>query len=574
MIKLTNDTTLRLARLAAVAVSAVMLAMPAAVAKDSDADDAKGFSGDAGKKPRSAVSVAPSASPEAMAAARSVEGELGGAIKHMLPAYIFIGGGSGVVISPDGYALTNHHVAGTAKIWKVRTATGKVYVADVVGTDPVGDILLVKLRNAENIPCLELGDSDSVRLGQTVVAIGNPFGLGMTDDAPTVTVGVVSALHRYQNTYTDAIQTDVSVNPGNSGGPLITLDGKVVGINGQITARFGSRSNTGIAYAIPANQIKRFMPFLREAKGGRVRHGLIRGLALKPFDPSRGDEDKAVIGSITPGSTAEKAGFKPNDRIVSVSGEKIINHLRYAGVIGTWPAGSEIEVVVRRGEEDKTIPVKLDTQPVREEVDFGWTLEPLVLALRKGAGIGLTNIKEGGAADKAGLKTGDTLVELGGFELKNAEGFLAMAGTGFEGNQPVAGKVRRKVVEGEGEAKLESEKVIDFVITPALVPPAAPVDWGMVAQPSQDGEGGFKVMMVRAGGPAERAGIKVDDLLIEVAGHKVIDAAQLEMFLKSTKPGQTVKGKVRRMVKEGEGAEAKDVAKEIEFALTLVAAQR
>jgi serine protease Do len=511
------------------------------------------------------VAIDPAA---AAAAARTIESDLATTIKKLLPAYIFVGGGSGVLISADGYALTNHHVAGMAKVWKVRTAGGRVYVADVVGTDPVGDILLLKLRNAQDVPCLELGDSDRVLVGQTVVAVGNPFGLGMVDESPTVTVGVVSATHRYHGNYSDAIQTDAPVNPGNSGGPLMTLDGKVVGINGQIATRFGTRSNTGIGYAIPANQIRRFLPLLKEAKGGKVRHGTIRGLALKPFDPETVGEDRAVVQSVKADSTAAKAGFQAGDEILSVAGERIINYGRFAGVLGTWPAGAELAVSVRRGGDEKKLAVRLDVLPVPEPVDFGWTLDPTTAdSLKKLQGLRVREVKPGGPAEKAGVRPGDVIAELADAELNTPAGFLTLMRSGFEGGQPVSGRIRRKTVEGEGEAKVEKIDEVKFEIVPLAMKPAPRADWGLNLNVVPEAEGGFKVIMVSAGGAAEKAGIKPDDVITELKGVQLKELIQLQEIFRDTKPGQTVKGKLRRKTTEGEGPAAKEVTKEIEFTL-------
>ncbi len=562
MISARRDVGPAILRGLASALAAVLLLAGAAAAKDTVTDDPG-----VPKRTPDGGAVAGS-DPAALAAAKAAGEELSAVIRKLLPAYIFVGGGSGVIISPDGYALTNHHVAGTAKIWKVRTAGGKVYVADVVGTDPVGDILLLKLRGAENVPHLELGDSDRVEVGQTVVAIGNPFGLGFVDESPTVTVGVVSATHRYQNNYTDAIQTDAPVNPGNSGGPLMTLDGLVVGINGQIATRFGTRSNTGIGYAIPANQIRRFLPILKEAGGDRVRHGTVRGLVLKPFDPNSGLEDKAVVQSVRTGSTAEKAGFLPGDEMLSVAGEKIVNYARFAGVIGTWPAGSEIEVVVRRGAGEKKIPVKLDVLPVAEPVDFGWTLEPTTAqSLGRYHGLRIREVRKGGPAEKAGVKAGDVIVELADAELATPAGVMTLMRTGFEGGQAVAGRLKRVRAEGEGEARVDKVEEVAFEIVPVAMKPEPRPDWGMRFGNRPEPDGGFKVTMVAAGGAAEKAGIKPDDVVVELNEAELKDLVQLQQVYRDTKVGQTVKGKLRRKATEGEGPDAKETVREIEFSL-------
>jgi len=186
-------------------------------------------------------------------------------------AFVFIGGGSAVLISPDGWFLTNHHVGGTMdKGTTVWLSDGRSFRAKLVCTDPVGDLALFKLQDVkEKLPHVEFGDSDALEVGQYVVAVGNPFGLATTPAPdrrryPSVSLGVVSARHRYQQNYGDCIQTDAAVNPGNSGGPLVTLDGRLVGINGRIATRYMNRVNSGVGFAIAANQVKRFLPEMME----------------------------------------------------------------------------------------------------------------------------------------------------------------------------------------------------------------------------------------------------------------------------------------------------------------------
>ncbi len=490
-------------------------------------------------------------------AAETVDADLAGTIKRLVPAYVFVGGGSGVAISADGYVLTNDHVAGKAKVWKIRQPGGKVWIADLVGTDPVGDVALLKMRNAVNVPHVQLGDSDAIRVGQSVVAIGNPFMLGMTDDAPTVTTGVISATNRFQGNYSDAIQTDAPINPGNSGGPLLTMDGKLVGINGRITTRFGTRSNTGIGYAISINQIKRFLPDLRAAKGGKVHHGTIRGLVLRPFNPNAGGEDKAIVGRVVPGSTAETSGFVAGDHIVSVENYPIINHARFAGVLGTYPAGADVNVRVDRGGDKVDLAVKLDLRPIPGPVDFGWTFERTSTdSIRKHGGIKLKEVRAGGPADKCALKAGDVLVEFSGLKLNDPRMVLALMRTGFEPGLPVKGKVWRRTKDEKGE---DVEREIDFEIKPER---GKRPDWGFRSNYSR-GDGGLVVQEVTPRGPAARAGIRVGDVIVEVNGRKLNDPVGANRVLRSIKPGQTVKGKLKRRVQEGGGS----VEKEVEFTL-------
>src|SRR6266850_4443523 len=157
-------------------------------------------------------------------------------IARVTPAYIFIDGGSGVCISADGWMVTNHHVAGGQKTWPMRFSGGKEGVADLIGWHPLDDVAVLKIRDGKDLPFLPLGDSDAVRVGDPVIAVGNPFDLGNENWEPSIVYGIVSALHVFLDNpgYKDAIQTDAQINPGNSGGPLVTMKGEVVGINGRI----------------------------------------------------------------------------------------------------------------------------------------------------------------------------------------------------------------------------------------------------------------------------------------------------------------------------------------------------
>jgi len=296
----------------------------------------------------------------AIATALRAEEELTKAIQKVSAAFVFVGGGSGVVVSPDGYILTNHHVAGDRKQWTVRVhGAGKLLVCDLVGTDPVGDLALLKAREARDLPCVEFGDIAKVQVGQQVLAVGDPFKLGELDGPPSVSVGTVSALHRFQQNYCDAIQTDAAVNPGNSGGPLLTLDGKLIGITGQIMSRFGAKANTGIGYAIPVDQVLRFYPLLKEAGGKVVYHGTLPdGLAFI----NRLDETQAAaVEKVAPASEAERAGFKAGDRVLAVDGKPVYNYARLMGIVRSYPENTALEVQVERGTASarQQVPLKM-----------------------------------------------------------------------------------------------------------------------------------------------------------------------------------------------------------------------
>jgi S1-C subfamily serine protease len=348
------------------------------------------------------------------------------------PAYVFFGNGSGVCISADGWVLTNFHVSGDRSGQAVRMTGGQRFTADVVGFDPHGDIALCRIKNAKDLPFLDLGDSDGLRVGQHVIAMGNPFLLGNGSWEPTITFGIVSALHRYMDNpgYFDAIQTDAQINPGNSGGPLITLDGKVVGINGRIDIkRFMNRVNTGIGYAIPSKQIQRYLKKFKE--GGEVKEGYIDGIRVGECGDSRYEKtgeygDGVFVAGITQETPGAKAGFANGDIIFEIEGYRIHNLNRFHGVVSNWPQGETLKVKVRRGVAEVVLPVLLgDPTRVKPKelaaspVDLGFSPSQDYDDL----GVEVEKIEKGGAAEKAGLKAGDVIKKLDGRRVKNWDEF-------------------------------------------------------------------------------------------------------------------------------------------------------
>ncbi len=402
-----------------------------------------------------AIQAGEAALSPAVRRAQELEKALVGTIKKSVGSYVFIGGGSGVLISADGLMLTNHHVVTETKHWNVRVGN-KMYKADVLGSDPHGDITLLKLKDATALPFVEFAESDKLFVGQQVIAIGNPFATADMDGDPTVTTGIISALHRFQGSYTDAIQTDTAINPGNSGGPLLTMDGKLAGINGMINSKNGARANTGIGLAIPARQIQRFLPQLKTANGGRVMHGFIRGL-VRQTDEADGGQNGAEIKEIRPGSLAEKLGFKPGDRITHVEDYKVLNFSRFLGVIGTYPAGTELKVRYDRAGTPQSVVAKLDTlAPPAWGADFkqGKTgQEPVVLE----------KVHPKGAAELAGLQKGDTIVGINGKPVQNLiQMVAAMQGLDLLAGDKLDLKIRR------GENEKAEEKNIAFVMGSAF----------------------------------------------------------------------------------------------------------
>ena len=385
--------------------------------------------------------------------------------RHVSERFVFFGGGSGVLISEDGYCLTNHHVAGTQTTTKVTLHSGKQYPAKLVCTDALGDLSLFKIDAAEEkLPFIVLGDSDKLEMGQYVVACGNPFGITQRDvDSkyyPTITLGIISAIHRNQQTYFDCIQTDASVNPGNSGGPLVTLDGRLVGINGRIATRYMNRVNSGVGYAIPSNQIRNFLPAMKKGgENGKIHHGMVAGLQL--VDQNTQGQG-AKVAAVRSGTTAETAGFKKGDFITAVNGYAVFNRERYLGVIGTYPEGTEVSVRVKRDGETVDLKVELDRYNAMEGLGFGLPQRPAPTR-PKGSGylgayvedtkdgVKVMDVRPDGPGDKAGLQSGDVVLSINDRKIAGREELLQR----LYQRKPGA-RVRLLVKRGAEEVPLEA----------------------------------------------------------------------------------------------------------------------
>jgi serine protease Do len=269
------------------------------------------------------------------------------------------GGGSGVLIDEQGYALTNFHVVRpTGPTPRCGLSDGQLYDAVVVGLDPVGDVALIKLippKPDHKFPYAPLGDSDTVRAGDWSIAAGNPFLLA-TDFRPTITFGLVSGIHRYQYPagtileYTDCIQIDTSINPGNSGGPLFNLRGEVIGINGRGSFEKRGRVNSGVGYAISINQIKNFLGHLR---GGLVVDHATLGAAARTDEQGR-----AVVFDILERSDAYRRGLRAGDVILALNGRPIGNANQFKNVLGIFPKGWRIPVLYERFDQEQNRTVR------------------------------------------------------------------------------------------------------------------------------------------------------------------------------------------------------------------------
>ena len=284
-------------------------------------------------------------------------------IKQVAPSVVAIfgnggaGGGSGVIITPDGYALSNFHVtSGAGDFMKCGLNDGVLYDAVIVGIDPTGDVALIKLLGRDDFPTAVLGDSDQVRVGDWVYAMGNPFLLA-TDFQPTVTYGIVSGVHRYQYPagsfleYADCIQVDASINPGNSGGPLFSDNGELVGINGRGSFEKRGRVNSGAGYAISINQIQHFIDHLRS--GRIVDHATLGAtVATNP-------EGGVVVDSILESSEAYRRGLRLSDEIVSFAGRPVRSVNQFKNILGIYPKGWRMPLVYRRDNQKFEALVRL-----------------------------------------------------------------------------------------------------------------------------------------------------------------------------------------------------------------------
>ncbi|MEW5844072.1 MAG: trypsin-like peptidase domain-containing protein [Bacteroidota bacterium] len=276
--------------------------------------------------------------------------------------------GSGAIISPDGYIITNDHVAGNAVEVNVTLTDGREVGAKIIGTDPVSDICLLKI-DGKDLPYIKLGSSDDLMPGEWVIALGNPFGLFNVNDKPTVTVGVISATgmnlgmanDRY---YVNMIQTDAAINSGNSGGPLVNAIGELIGMNTLIYTAQGSSGNVGVGFAIPVNKIKKVVDELK--KKGKVDRDFWTGLNIltvtdqlaKTYNlkTSRG----VIITQIAKNSPAQKAGLKVEDIITAINDYKINDENTMIGILQEFRTGDEITITYLRDNKEMTAKLKLE----------------------------------------------------------------------------------------------------------------------------------------------------------------------------------------------------------------------
>ncbi|HEX7006557.1 MAG TPA: DegQ family serine endoprotease [Alphaproteobacteria bacterium] len=353
--------------------------------------------------------------------------------------------GSGFIIDPDGYVVTNNHVIEGADRITVTLASGENLEAKVVGRDPRTDLALLKVESDAPLPFVEFGDSDKMRVGDWVLAVGNPFGLG-----GTVTAGIVSARGRHLegDSIVDFLQTDAPINRGNSGGPTFNMEGEVVGVNTAIYSPNGG--SVGLGFAIPSNVVKKVVADLREH--GKVDRGWV-GVHIQTVTPdlaeSLGLEKPrgALVASVVPDSPAAKAGLKPGDVILSWNGEDVETPSELVRLVAGGRSNEKAEVVVWRDGGELTINVTTGSPPADQQAEaepspksdaakvaeaLGLSVVDLTPAVRQrfdlppdAKGVAVVSVENNGPADKNGIRPGDLIESVSLQPVTSAADFVA-----------------------------------------------------------------------------------------------------------------------------------------------------
>jgi Do/DeqQ family serine protease len=336
--------------------------------------------------------------------------------------------GSGVIVSADGYILTNDHVIEGAEDIRVELTDNRTLPAKVIGSDAPSDLAVLKI-DASYLPVLPLGNSDQVRVGDVVLAIGNPLGVGQT-----VTMGIISAKGRQtgisDGSFEDFLQTDAPINQGNSGGALVNTSGELIGINSQIISPSGG--NIGIGFAVPANMAKSVIAQL--TKSGTVRRGML-GVTVQPVTSDLAsslglsDVRGALISSVQHGGPADRAGVQSGDVILALNGSPVADSNALRNQIANTEPGSEVTLTILHDKREQQIHAKLAELPASRKIaaadntsngntgELGISVQPLTpelasrLRLPIAQGLVVTDVDELGAAADAGIREGDVIVE-------------------------------------------------------------------------------------------------------------------------------------------------------------------
>ena len=342
--------------------------------------------------------------------------------------------GSGFIISDNGFIITNHHVVNGADEILVRLSDKRELSATIIGSDEFSDIALLKV-DASDLPVVNIGDSEDLRVGEWVLAIGSPFGFDHS-----ATAGIVSAKGRSlpQANYVSFIQTDVAINPGNSGGPLFNLDGEVIGINSQIYSRTGGFM--GLSFAIPVEVAMDVVKQLKQS--GTVSRGWL-GVYIQEITHEIAQSFNlnkpvgALVSQVITNSPAEKAGFKAGDIILSFNQKTILDSSDLPPLVGRVPVGTNVKVVILRNGTRKSLQVTIDQLPTESQPVASAKTKPStsnrlgievidlddVLHNKLGRGVLIRSVMRGGAADRAGLVSGDILLQLNRKNVKNVADF-------------------------------------------------------------------------------------------------------------------------------------------------------
>jgi serine protease Do len=342
--------------------------------------------------------------------------------------------GSGVIVTSDGYILTNDHVVNGAEDITVSLADKREFKAKIVGTDTRTDIAVLKV-NASNLPVLSFGDSSKVRVGEFAIAIGNPFGIGQT-----VTMGIISAIGRGNlgiEDYEDFIQTDAAINPGNSGGALVDSRGDLIGINTAILSGQGGGGNQGIGFAIPVNMARQVMDQI--LKKGKVIRGYL-GVWIQPVTPEIAkafnikETGGALLSDIESGGPAAKAGLQRGDVVTAMDGQRVDDTNAFRLKLSMTAPGSTVHLKINRNGSEKDVPVVVGEMSAKDEESVadggrrqssssaalkGLTIDELTAQLARQLGISermrglvITDVEPGSPAERAGLARGDVIEEL------------------------------------------------------------------------------------------------------------------------------------------------------------------